>query len=64
MVNVYKERGDALACGSYRGIKLLRVGILPAKTYFCQDSGKNRFLPFFSKIILNSYKMTILFDSC
>ena len=40
-----------------------RVGILPAKTYFCQDSGKNWFLPFFSKIISNSYKMTILFDT-
>ena len=27
LVNVYRGRGDALTCGSYRGIKLLDQGM-------------------------------------
>ena len=28
LVNVYKGRGDVLACGSYRGIKLVKQDLL------------------------------------
>ena len=42
-----------------------RVGILPAKTYFCRDSGKNRFLPVFAGFFQNlvkSFKIQNLFQ--
>ena len=42
----------------YNGFKFVlgRVGILLAKTYFCRDSGKNRFLPVFAGFFQNLVK--------
>ena len=48
----------------YKLVKLhavaTRVGILPAKTYFCRDGCKNRFLPVFAGFFQNHIEFFII----